>query len=118
MVATDGQLRRSLQRFVSFERKVTFDGTEKVQLERVEKDEFSIPISDRVAHYDSEKLASFWNTENRHYFEIPSVYSRIWKGMKYGLLSRTAIIILIYLVSYYLVNCIIVEVLCLSLIHI
>ena len=39
MVATDGQLRRSLQRFVSFERKVTFDGTEKVQLERVEKDE-------------------------------------------------------------------------------
>ena len=112
MVATDGQLRRSLQRFVSFERKVTFDGTEKVQLERVEKDEFSIPISDRVAHYDSEKLASFWNTENRHYFEIPSLYSRIWKGMKYGLLSRTAIIILIYLVAYYLVNCIIVEVLC------
>ena len=62
MVNTEGQVRRSLQRFASFERKVTFDGTEKVQLERVEKDEFSLPTEEHVAYYDSEKLARFWNT--------------------------------------------------------
>ena len=112
MVATEGQVRRSLQRFASFERKVTFDGTEKVKLERVEKDEFTLPLSDQVAHYDSEKLANFWNSENKQYFEIPSLPSRICQGLKEGLLNRTAIIIFTYLAAYYLANCIIIEYWC------
>ena len=112
MVITEGQVRRSLQRFASFERKVTFDGTEKVQLERVEKDEFSLPIEEHVAYYDSEKLAHFWNKANNRYFELPSIYSRIWNGLKGAFLSRTAVIISIYLILYYLVNCLIVEHLC------
>ena len=82
MVNTEGQIRRSLQRLVSFERKVTFDGTEKVQLERVEKDEFCLPSEDRVAHYDAEMLASFWNKENNQYSEIPSISNRICNGLK------------------------------------
>ena len=99
MVNTEGQIRRSLQRLVSFERKVTFDGTEKVQLERVEKDEFSLPLEDRVAHYDAERLASFWNKENNQYSEFPSISTRICNGLKDGFLSRTTLIILIYLIT-------------------
>ena len=78
MVNTGGQMRRSLQRLMSVERKVTFDGREKVQLERVERDEFSLPSQDRVADYDAEKLASFWNKENNQKnFEMPSISSQI-----------------------------------------
>ena len=104
MVNTGEQSRRALKRFVSFHKKVTFDGTEKVQLERVEKDEFKLPLSEQVARYDSEELANFWNKENRRYFEIPSIYQRLWRSWKEALMSRTAAIIIIYLLSYYLVN--------------
>ena len=113
MVNTEGQIRRSLQRLVSFERKVTFDGTEKVQLERVEKDEFSLPLEDRVADYDAEKLARFWNQENnQRNFEVPSISSRICNGLEEGFLGRTALIIVVYLILHYTVNLLIVEYWC------
>ena len=113
MVNTEGQIRRSLQRLVSFERKVTFDGTEKVQLERVERDEFSLPLEDRVADYDAEKLARFWNKENnQRTFEIPSISARICNGLEEGFLGRTALIIVVYLILHYTVNLLIVEYWC------
>ena len=113
MVNTGGQMRRSLQRLMSVERKVTFDGREKVQLERVERDEFSLPSQDRVADYDAEKLASFWNKENNQKnFEMPSISSQICNGLKEGFLSRTTLIISIYLILHYSVNLLIVKYWC------
>ena len=92
--------------------KIIFDGSENVQMNKMDKEDFELPTSDHIAEYSSEDLSGFWNTEHNHYNGKISIFKRIWRHFKEGLWGKTAKMIIIYLIVYYIINITIIQILC------
>ena len=82
-----------------------------VRVDPVLKEEFDLPPSQKVANYDGEELARYWNSKNMH-FKKPNVFKRLWVAWRNGIWGHTSWVVLIYLLAYYFVNVLVVQYLC------
>ena len=84
---------------------------EKVRLQPVKEDEFTLSEELWVAKYDSKSIAEHWNAENKRNAK-PNVFKRAWRALKKGLWGNTVLVLSIYLIAYYLFNIVMIQWLC------
>ena len=94
------------------------DLREKLRDRRLFKEDFQLPRDDHVAFLhlnDCEELAEFWNsTVAKGYSrsDSASLVMQIWRIWREGIWGRTALMIFIYLLAYYLNNVIVIQIMC------
>ena len=77
-----------------------FDGSETVKWLHVNETDFSLPIANHVARFDTELLSNYWN-EN---YTVKKLSAKIFYTVVLGLPGRLYHIIVFYLVLFYAFN--------------
>ena len=95
-----------------FVKTAKLDGRQKVRKQRAELDEFEVPSENKVAEYDHELLAKYWNDENRRYLEKTSLFKSLLRNWKHGIIGTLIAILSTYGIAYYVVNILIIQIAC------
>ena len=78
----------------------SINGEESVKHSKFKESDFSLPKDSRIANYDEPALIEFWNAKNAR----QTLFKQIYSSFTETILWRTAPILFVYLLAFYVFN--------------